>query len=495
MDISQILGSTPTPQKGSTPNQPTNSVDGAFGQLIIKAKHSLEDHPSDQLPEGVSIPTNLDDLEAYLKDFVKNEMNPESLKKASANKFEFAELEEFVTNSELASNPIMGALTNEEIAEKISQMIQSGKISEEVPTKNTAAPQIASTEIPDLSSDVEVPKEMKAQLSISDIQKNFRVIDTNNASGSQTTEKAPEPVNFAANLTGKSETVVGETLAEVSKPSKPIVQDLNGGRIQSQSELPRASVDTVKQSSELTQQVSSVAPTALSQAIKDTVKPQASSESPNTANLADKIEVASQEIAKPQVSQTAANMTQSAPTTQSPVIIPTSGEGVITPTVSNPSVQSIPTPQTTTITSSMMIQNSIVATDEWKQELGNNMVRMAKTGDTTATLKLNPMELGTINVDLKVSDKQVQINFASMSSQVRAAVEQALPQLRESFEDQGLELSDSSFSEQSLFQQEQSAQRMVMNDSSNASENEDLLSEDTEKAENKVKDSAIDTYV
>jgi flagellar hook-length control protein FliK len=106
------------------------------------------------------------------------------------------------------------------------------------------------------------------------------------------------------------------------------------------------------------------------------------------------------------------------------------------------------TPSAQPLTASAMMQQSNLSSEEWKKELGENMVRMARNGDQSMSIKLNPAELGPLTVDMKVIEKQVQLNFASLNVQVRTAIEQALPQLRESLAEQGMNLSESSVGDQ-----------------------------------------------
>lgn len=84
----------------------------------------------------------------------------------------------------------------------------------------------------------------------------------------------------------------------------------------------------------------------------------------------------------------------------------------------------------------------------WGEEFGQRMATLAIRGDNQVSLHLNPRELGPITVDMKLVDNQAQMHFFSQHNQVRQAVEQAIPQLREALGEQGISLGDTSVSQQ-----------------------------------------------
>lgn len=87
----------------------------------------------------------------------------------------------------------------------------------------------------------------------------------------------------------------------------------------------------------------------------------------------------------------------------------------------------------------------------WHQALNQQALRMSHFGDGSAELTLYPRELGKLQVSLKLGE-QTQLHFASAHADVRAAVEAALPQLRHAFADNGINLSQTSVSDQGLGQ-------------------------------------------
>lgn len=88
-----------------------------------------------------------------------------------------------------------------------------------------------------------------------------------------------------------------------------------------------------------------------------------------------------------------------------------------------------------------------LATQAWEQQLGQQLVGLAQRGGQVE-LHLHPAELGPLSVSLKLGDQGAQAQFLSAHAQVRQAVEQALPQLREALAEQGIQLADTSVGEQ-----------------------------------------------
>ncbi|WP_136255267.1 flagellar hook-length control protein FliK [Onishia niordana] len=96
-----------------------------------------------------------------------------------------------------------------------------------------------------------------------------------------------------------------------------------------------------------------------------------------------------------------------------------------------------------------------VATQQWQQQLGQQLIGMAQRGDQQMELKLHPTDLGPLSVTLKVAENGAQAQFLSAHSQVRSALEQAIPQLREALAHQGITLGDTSVGHQASGQSQE----------------------------------------
>ncbi len=88
----------------------------------------------------------------------------------------------------------------------------------------------------------------------------------------------------------------------------------------------------------------------------------------------------------------------------------------------------------------------------WNQSMSKQVAWMASQNIRSAEVRLTPANLGTIEVRIDMDDDKVNVGFSSRHLGVRDAVEQAMPRLREMMEEQGLNLGESSVSEQALFE-------------------------------------------
>lgn len=93
--------------------------------------------------------------------------------------------------------------------------------------------------------------------------------------------------------------------------------------------------------------------------------------------------------------------------------------------------------------------NSTVGTASFNDELGGKITWMASQGVQSASLQLSPEHLGPVDVRISVQDGSASVMFTASHADTRAALEQALPRLREMFASQGLALADAGVSQQS----------------------------------------------
>lgn len=83
-----------------------------------------------------------------------------------------------------------------------------------------------------------------------------------------------------------------------------------------------------------------------------------------------------------------------------------------------------------------------VGSSAWADEIGTRVVMMTESGNHTASLKLSPEHLGPLEISITVRDEKASVWFGAAHADTRAAIETALPRLREMFEAQGLSLAD-----------------------------------------------------
>jgi len=82
----------------------------------------------------------------------------------------------------------------------------------------------------------------------------------------------------------------------------------------------------------------------------------------------------------------------------------------------------------------------------WDQALGQKVVWMVAGAQQSASLTLNPPDLGPLQVVLNVSNGQADASFFSAQPEVRQALEAALPKLRDMMNQAGVELGQTSVS-------------------------------------------------
>ncbi|TWI64592.1 flagellar hook-length control protein FliK [Pseudoduganella lurida] len=94
-----------------------------------------------------------------------------------------------------------------------------------------------------------------------------------------------------------------------------------------------------------------------------------------------------------------------------------------------------------------------VGSNAWEQQLGQKVVWMVAGGDQSASLTLNPPDLGPLQIVLNVSNDSATATFTAHQPETRQAIENALPKLREMMSEAGIQLGDASVSAGSQEQQ------------------------------------------
>ncbi|HKS56748.1 MAG TPA: flagellar hook-length control protein FliK [Steroidobacteraceae bacterium] len=108
-----------------------------------------------------------------------------------------------------------------------------------------------------------------------------------------------------------------------------------------------------------------------------------------------------------------------------------------------------------------------VGTPAWADEIGARVVMMSESGNHTASLKLSPEHLGPLEINITVRDDKASVWFGAAHADTRAAIETALPRLREMFASQGLSLADAG-----VFREPPREQQVVRNTTTSAGQGE-----------------------
>lgn len=85
----------------------------------------------------------------------------------------------------------------------------------------------------------------------------------------------------------------------------------------------------------------------------------------------------------------------------------------------------------------------------WGQAISERVLLMTAGSLQVAEIRLDPPELGTLHVRLQLNQDQASLSFSSPHAQVRDALEQQMPRLREMLAEQGLNLESSSVADDS----------------------------------------------
>jgi len=89
-----------------------------------------------------------------------------------------------------------------------------------------------------------------------------------------------------------------------------------------------------------------------------------------------------------------------------------------------------------------------IGSTPWQNELGQQLIRFGQRGEHQIELHLHPKELGPLQISLHVDDQVAQAHFFAAHAQVRDAVQQAIPQLREALAGQGIALGEAMVGQQ-----------------------------------------------
>ena len=83
-----------------------------------------------------------------------------------------------------------------------------------------------------------------------------------------------------------------------------------------------------------------------------------------------------------------------------------------------------------------------VGTAAWAEEIGSRLTLMTEKGQHTASLRMSPEHLGPLEVRISMQDDRASVWFGAAHADTRAAIEHALPRLREMFAATGMSLTD-----------------------------------------------------
>lgn len=129
----------------------------------------------------------------------------------------------------------------------------------------------------------------------------------------------------------------------------------------------------------------------------------------------------------------------------------------------------------------------------WSDELGNRVVWLVGRRENLAELRLNPPELGSLEVRIRQDSDTTNVSFVVQNASAREALEGALPRLRELFAEAGLALQDVDVAERQAGEHQETAGEAGHRDGETASE-EDIVASESARGPLPHGESLIDAY-
>ncbi len=132
----------------------------------------------------------------------------------------------------------------------------------------------------------------------------------------------------------------------------------------------------------------------------------------------------------------------------------------------------------------------------WDQAISQKVVWMVGAGQQSASLTLNPPDLGPLKVVISVHNDQADTTFISDNDEVRKALESGMSNLRDKMSESGIQLGQANVSTSQQSQQEfqQAAQGRVFDGAKNQTQTKTVESDSHAKVSVRVSDGLVDTF-
>ncbi|EMR13247.1 flagellar hook-length control protein FliK [Methylophaga lonarensis MPL] len=132
----------------------------------------------------------------------------------------------------------------------------------------------------------------------------------------------------------------------------------------------------------------------------------------------------------------------------------------------------------------------------WAKVMTSRVSWMAKQGVHQAELRMNPANLGPVEVRLTVQNEQASVTFLAANATTREALEQALPRLRESLSENGLQLTDAEVNDQASDEshKNQEEQKLAMETQFGVLVDDNIEQDDAREAHTGVLTTGVSLY-
>ena len=152
-------------------------------------------------------------------------------------------------------------------------------------------------------------------------------------------------------------------------------------------------------------------------------------------------------------------------------------------------------------TASQQTQNQVlsltpvnITQPNWEPNLASRMQWMIGKNIQHAEIRLDPPELGSLEVSVQVNRDQASVNFVSPHAHVRDAIEAAVPRLREMMEQNGLSLTDVNVQQESFAQQQNSSEDSSHGEQ-NIAVNDAIIESEIKNDTPAIHNGLVDAYV
>lgn len=132
--------------------------------------------------------------------------------------------------------------------------------------------------------------------------------------------------------------------------------------------------------------------------------------------------------------------------------------------------------------------------NSWEANFGSRLQMMVGQNIQTAEIRLDPPELGALDIKIKVNNDVASVNITSPHSQVREALESALPRLREMFAESGISLGDVNVRQESHTEQQQTSEGDSGRSGSHLATEEETNNESIPLSRQIVSNNLLDIY-
>jgi flagellar hook-length control protein FliK len=155
--------------------------------------------------------------------------------------------------------------------------------------------------------------------------------------------------------------------------------------------------------------------------------------------------------------------------------------------------------QETVAATSVMAANEIPTAfgkPGWNQAVNQKVVWMIGKGEQSATLTLNPPDMGPLKVVIQVENDQVDTTFISDNPEVRQALQDGMQMLRDKMQDTGMQLGNAQVSSQAQSQRqfEQAMQHRAQQRLEQSASNSADDSTTTQTVTQRVSNGLVDTF-